>query len=142
MTRKKMGDFSDLLYLHRQMRQFTPGEMGVFEESSLGWSPATDICETATEVILVMEIPGVLKDDIEVFLEDKRLTVKGLKRAEVQGESECYLQVERAFGEFRRFFHLDRSVDTDKMNAVVQNGTLTVKLKKLVTRRILEVNKK
>ena len=142
MTRKKLGDFNDLLYLHRQMRQFAQGEMGVFEETTMGWSPPTDIYETKTEVILIMEIPGVRRDDIEVFLEDKQLTVKGLKHAEAQSQTECYLQVERAFGEFKRFFHLDQTVDPDAIEAAVKNGTLMVRLKKMDTRRTLEINLK
>lgn len=90
--------------------------------------PLTNINETEKEFVLTMEMPGVLKKNIEVTVEGDDLIVTA-ERSE-KTESEGLLRREIREEKFRRSFSLGRSVDRDKITAKLENGVLKVTLGK------------
>ena len=62
-----------------------------------------------------IELPGVSREDIDIDVKERRLTVKGEKKLENSTEKEGYLRVERAYGAFERSFLLDESVDSENI---------------------------
>jgi HSP20 family protein len=95
------------------------------------WAPSVDVYENENEVIVEVELPGVLKEDVAIVLHGGRLEVKGLKRdlpaAEVGAR---YHRLEREYGTFRRVVLIPASVLADRASAMLQNGILTVVLRK------------
>ena len=52
------------------------------------WLPALDMAETANELVVKAEIPGLEPKDVDISLSDKTLTIKGEKKQERERERE------------------------------------------------------
>lgn len=91
--------------------------------------PNTDIFETEDALVLVMEIPGVDKDALEVRLENDRLRVEGrIDHGKYEGLEPLY--AEYNVGHFARAFTLSNKIDQGKISAQLAYGVLTLTLKK------------
>ncbi len=98
-------------------------------------APRVDVSETAKEVVLKVELPGVEDKDIDVSLSGNQLTIKGEKRSEQEEkkdgeEGRVFHRVERSFGAFQRTMTVPFDVEPDKVSAEFKNGVLTVTLPK------------
>ena len=94
-----------------------------------GWTPALDMYQTADDVVAVVELPGMRKEDIEISLHDGVLTIGGERKEEApQGDKAT--RTERFVGKFRRSISLPTRVDSNKVNATYKDGILTVTLPK------------
>jgi len=94
-----------------------------------GWSPALDLYQTADNVVAVVELPGMRKEDIDISLHDGMLTIAG-ERQSSSGEGENAERTERFSGKFRRSVSLPTRVDAGKVSATYKDGILTVTLPK------------
>jgi len=98
-------------------------------------TPAVDVYETGAEYIVEMELPGVDGTDIKVLLFSSRLEVSGFKRELGAPRGSLYSRLEREYGVFRRDVVVPGAVDTDQAVAALENGVLTIVLKKPPRRR-------
>ena len=94
-----------------------------------GWSPALDLYQNNDNVIALLELPGMRKDDIEISLRDGTLTVAGERKLE-SGNGETAERSERYVGKFRRSITLPTRVDASKVGASYRDGILTITLPK------------
>ncbi|MDQ6621972.1 MAG: Hsp20/alpha crystallin family protein [Verrucomicrobiota bacterium] len=94
-----------------------------------GWTPALDIYQTNDDIVALVELPGMRKDDIEISLHDGMLTISGERKSETP-EGEEAAHSERFVGKFRRSISLPTRVDASKVNATYKDGILTVTLPK------------
>jgi HSP20 family protein len=91
--------------------------------------PTTDIYETDAALTVVMEIPGVEKNDIEVSLESDVLRVEArIDFSKYEGLEPLY--TEYNIGHFARAFTLSRKIDQQQIGAEVADGVLTLTLPK------------
>jgi HSP20 family protein len=97
--------------------------------------PAVDIYETATEFIVEIELPGVSERDVKVLLFSSRIEVSGFKRELAAHSGSRYMRLEREFGAFRRDVVVPGAVDPERVIAALENGVLTIVLKKPPRRR-------
>jgi len=101
-----------------------------FLTESIGWTPLVELVDTGEEFVLTAELPGIDPKDIDIDLEDDRLTIRGTKKDELEKEDREYQIYERRYGSFERSFSLPRSVDSEKIEANFENGVLTIRLPK------------
>ena len=59
------------------------------------WSPAVDIYETESEIMVKAELPGIERKDIALNLDNNVLTLKGERRFEKETKQENYHRIER-----------------------------------------------
>ncbi|WP_099826248.1 Hsp20/alpha crystallin family protein [Oceaniglobus indicus] len=91
--------------------------------------PATDIFEKGDMVTVVIDMPGVTPDSVDVSLENRALTVRGTFNAPApEGYRRIY--AEYAPGTFERAFSLPDTIDAGAIDAVHRDGVLTLTLKK------------
>ena len=91
--------------------------------------PATDVYETADELTLVADMPGIRPDGLGVTVEDNVLVIRGTPGPEPKEAGEVLLQ-EFTTGEFYRAFQLPADYDTEKIQANLRQGVLTLRLPK------------
>jgi HSP20 family protein len=96
---------------------------------SSGWSPALDLYQNNDNIVAVVELPGLRKEDIEISLQDGTLTISGERKDETGGENGA-TRTERCTGKFRRSVTLPTRVDGNKVSATYKDGVLTVTLPK------------
>jgi HSP20 family protein len=97
--------------------------------------PAVDVYETATEYIVEIELAGVAEKDVKVLLFSSRIEVSGFKRELDAPRGSRYTRLEREFGAFRRDVVVPGAVDPAEACAALENGVLTVVLKKPARKR-------
>ncbi len=94
-----------------------------------GWNPALDLYQTPDNVMAVVELPGMRKEDIEISLHDGTLTIAG-ERQSATNDGEKAERTERFSGKFRRSVTLPTRIDAGKVSATYKDGILTVTLPK------------
>ncbi|RMF57924.1 MAG: Hsp20/alpha crystallin family protein [Calditrichaeota bacterium] len=94
------------------------------------WKPRVDIRESENELMFIMELPGVSKEDVHIYFEDGYLKVEGERKAEEQTNGVQYLRRERSYGKFARRFKINTRIDTDGIEARFDNGLLMIRLPK------------
>ena len=94
-----------------------------------GWSPALDLYQSTDNIVAVVELPGMRKEDIEISLNDGTLTISGERQRETTNGEKAE-RTERYVGTFRRSIALPTRVDASKVNATYRDGILTVTLPK------------
>ena len=95
-----------------------------------GWSPALDLYQSNDNVIAVVELPGMRKEEIEISLHDGTLTVSGERKRKSSSNGEKAERTERYTGTFRRSIAIPTRVDANKVSATYRDGILTVTLPK------------
>jgi HSP20 family protein len=98
-------------------------------------APAVDVYETADAFIVEIELPGVAEKDVKVLLFSSRIEVSGFKRELAAHAGSRYMRLEREFGAFRRDVVVPGAIDPEGAFAAIENGVLTVVLKKPPRRR-------
>ena len=120
--------FDALLDVHRELDRVFEGDTNGRE----AWRPlATDVVETPDEVRVMIEVPGLSAEQVEITIDDNMLRISGEKQGQrEQGEGTSYRLTERRFGRFERSFVLPRDVNAEACSATCENGVLTVVLPK------------
>ena len=91
--------------------------------------PTADIFETEPALTVVLEMPGVDKNNVDVSIEDGVLTVQGrLDFAKYEGLQPVY--TEYNIGSYRRSFSLSQKIEQAKISAEMADGVLTLVLPK------------
>jgi HSP20 family molecular chaperone IbpA len=91
--------------------------------------PNTDIFETDDSLILVMEIPGVARENVEINLENDTLRVDArIDQGNYKGLEPLY--AEYNVGHFARAFTLSKKLDQQRISAELSDGVLRLVLKK------------
>ena len=91
--------------------------------------PSTDIHETEDALIVVMEVPGVEKKDLAVDLENDVLRIDArIDPGKYEGLQPLY--TEYNVGHFARSFTLSNKIDQQQISAQLEDGVLTLTLKK------------
>ncbi|MDA2934047.1 Hsp20/alpha crystallin family protein [Acidobacteria bacterium AH-259-D05] len=105
--------------------------VGYMEDDSRGglWTPAADVTETENEIVFTTELPGFEKGDIDISINDGRLTITGERKYFEEKETKKH-RVERWYGKFYRSFLLPKSADHAKISANLKNGVLMVTVPK------------
>lgn len=96
------------------------------KEAPARFAPLVDVFENEDGITLSAELAGVKPEEVEVHLEDGRLTISGERKMERDEEKGSYRRVERSYGAFSRSFSLPRDVDLENIRAEHKDGVLEV----------------
>ena len=93
------------------------------------WNPAVNVYQDKDRFTVVVELPGLKKEQIEISLHDDTLTIAGERKREDESSAQEFL-TERLYGKFQRSLTLPTAVDAEKVKASYENGLLQVVLPK------------
>jgi HSP20 family molecular chaperone IbpA len=92
--------------------------------------PSADIFETEDALTVVLEMPGVDSDNINISVENGVLTVEGtINFGKYEGLQPVYSEYN--VGPFRRSFRISSRIDQDKIRAEMRDGVITLVLPKV-----------
>ena len=94
------------------------------------WRPDVELWEKEDSFIVRAELPGVKKEDIEIFTTTDTLTIGGTREAPANIESKEYRRREVAYGPFSRSITMPAPVDPDEVEATYEDGILEVRVPK------------
>ena len=91
-------------------------------------APAATLLENTDGYTLEVEMPGVTKENLEMWVENNELTILG--RRSMPAVEGTLLHRESRSENFRRAFELDPSIDAGKISAKIEQGVVTLTLPK------------
>lgn len=96
------------------------------------WSPAIDVYETPDRYVVVAELPGLNRDQIDLALEQSRLTIRARRTTHFHSAEAIlhFHHVERGYGTFVRTFEFANAVDVERVSADLARGVLSITLPK------------
>jgi len=92
--------------------------------------PPIDLSEDDEHYVVTAELPGMKAEDLRVELEGGALTIRGEKKLEREVTRERCRTLERWFGAFERTFLLPSDAGGEPVQAVLEDGVLTVTIAK------------
>ena len=95
------------------------------------WRPNMDVFETEDAFYVILEIPGVPEDSLEVLQHEDRITVRGVRRMTCEGRTGVFHQSEIVCGSFERVIRLPQSVRHSTVEAELEMGLLTLIIPKV-----------
>jgi HSP20 family protein len=150
---KRVSPWEELLRLEEAMNRFMDE---VFGTPSLGrplhrrrearglasgspWTPAVDILDRQDRIEIMVYLPGVPRESIDISIEEGVLRISG-HRPEPEGvKPEEFHLCESRYGPFLRTVRLPNNVNLARVDAVLKDGVLLVTIPKVTakeTRRI------
>ncbi|MGC8967792.1 MAG: Hsp20/alpha crystallin family protein [Thermus sp.] len=95
-------------------------------EEPAAWVPRVDLLEDEDHYILLVDLPGVRPEDLELLEEGNRVTLAGVRHP-LPG---TYLLEERPMGTFRRTLDLPGPIEEGTAQAALRQGVLEVRFRK------------
>ena len=92
------------------------------------WAPTLDVLHEDGDLLIRAELPGVKREDVEITLHERTLTISGERRAEEHREGSGYYVRERRYGTFRRSLVLPHDVEEGEISARIEDGVLEVRV--------------
>ncbi len=118
--------FRDIDNIGREINSFFDYPAKLFA----GHSPRVDVYQTEDEVVIKAEIPGVSREDLSLYVDDRSVRISGeTRREEKYSENDTY-RSERYYGSFSRTVPLPAEVKPDEARAEYKDGILTVTVPK------------
>ena len=111
----------------------------MFSIAEQKWKPQMDMYETPEEIIIMGEIAGVNKEDLELEISSKAVRVKGNRIQFPRIDNAKYRLAEIQYGKFERVLYLPSPIDPEVVSASYANGFLQVRLAKLKLNKTFKV---
>ena len=111
----------------------------MFTLSARKWKPQMDIYETPDEILILAEIAGVNKEDLELEISSKAVKIYGNRTEFPRVKNATYRLAEIQYGRFERILFLPAPIDPEVVSASYSNGFLQVRLAKLSLDKIRKI---
>jgi HSP20 family protein len=122
--------------VRREMEGLMPRLAGPGTVGAANVYPPVNLYETGGDFILMAEVPGVKREDLDLTIEANRITLRGERKIEYPTEERSSVhRRERESGIFRRTFEFPVPVDAEKAEALYRDGILRVRLPKAASHR-------
>jgi len=131
--------------LRRELERFASAVLSDREVAGQDdvWAPAVDIYEREDSLVLLVDLPGLERDDIDLQVEANALTIQGARSRTAEGARSRTaegarsrtapvggIRLERPAGRFRRSFRIGILIDPAGVRASYRAGVLEVELPK------------
>jgi HSP20 family molecular chaperone IbpA len=112
-----------------QKQEEAPADEMERTRSRRSFVPRSDIYETENEIIVLADVPGANEKTVDITLEKNVLSITAYVEPAVPNEFEvAYAEYEE--GDYQRSFRLSDEIDRNKIEAMVSNGVLRLRLPK------------
>jgi HSP20 family protein len=120
----------ELYRMRQQMEQLLESAAAPQQREAAGVLPLINLTEGKDNYYVRAELPGVKGDELDIQVTANNLAISGERKIAAEEEGARYHRREREAGTFSRMIGLPGEVDTDKVDAKLVNGILTVVISK------------
>ena len=110
-----------------------------FKPCDGAWSPHIDIYEASGDIMVLVDVAGVKRDNIHVEIGRRTLKISGVRRERPVGSQARYRLAEIPYGYFERTLSLPVPVDADSAVASYTEGMLQITMAKLLVDRVQKI---
>ncbi|MHB8780496.1 MAG: Hsp20/alpha crystallin family protein [Candidatus Geothermincolia bacterium] len=129
--------FKEFLDIHDEVNRLFRESIGEGRRRPLaaarGWVPSVDVYETRENLVVLVEVPGIKSEDVEISMQEGVLRVAGERRVAPGLKEENIHCIERDYGRFERRIALPHRVDEKGIKAGYAAGVLKIELPKVGT---------
>lgn len=118
-------------------RAFFNGQRTMHHRVTGGWRPHIEVYETSDALVVRAELAGVDQETLDVSVEDRLLLIRGMRRRTTGEERRVYHQLGIDYGPFSAEVFMPFAIETERVEAVYENGMLEVTLPKIPPRRVV-----
>ena len=129
-TWKFRSPLEELYRMRQQMEQLLESAAAPQQREAAGVLPLINLTEGKDNYYVRAELPGVKGDELDIQVTANNLAISGERKIAAEEEGARYHRREREAGTFSRMIGLPGEVDTDKVDAKLENGILTVVISK------------
>ena len=90
--------------------------------------PAINVWANEDGVIVSAKLPGITAENIDISVKENTVTIAGTREPAALEDGQKFLNKERGDGDFSRTFRLPFAVNSNNVEAVFENGVLSVSL--------------
>jgi HSP20 family protein len=90
------------------------------------WTPEIEVDQRNDELVVRADLPGMKREDVNIEVREKDLTISGERRQEQQSEQGGVYRTERSYGSFYRTIELPDGAMTDQAKATFKDGVLEI----------------
>jgi len=94
-------------------------------------SPRVDVFQTDTEVVVKAEIPGISKEDLNVYVDENSIRLSGQYKRDNEFKDENIFRSERYYGKFSRTIPLPVEIKSEQAKAEYKDGILSITVPKV-----------
>lgn len=141
-TQRQLGqhrpesDFTHITaHVERMWAQLVRGNLNQSRFNPTVIEPPVDVYQTESEVVVVVEIPGVRGQEVELEVDGDRLTVRGEKSGRACPTEHSYSQLEIACGQFERSVRLPAEVDPQGTTLSYEDGFIEIRMPRTTRRQ-------
>lgn len=127
--------------LHRELERVFNGALHASEcgcQTATSAAPAVNLWEDDERFVAEVEVPGLTMENLEIVVRGEELTIKGQRLAR-SDEKVGYHINERSAGAFVRLLALPAKIDTERVEATLKDGVLTVVLPKAASAKARKI---
>ena len=127
--------FNELDQMRRRMDMLASNLFGGVPQQAgaCGVYPALNLTEDKDKYYIRAELPGLKNEDLEIHATGKGISISGQKKIPPEDDNAKYHRREREAGRFSRIIDLPDSINTEKVEAGLANGILTITIPKAET---------
>jgi len=111
----------------------------IFKISERSWKPQMDMFETPEEIVVIAEIAGVAKENLEVEINSKAVRIYGIREVAPRMDGARYRLAEIQYGSFERILFLPSQIDPEVVSASYSNGLLNIRMAKIVLNKTYKI---
>jgi len=119
--------FEEMQKMQREMNRMFSSYHG---KMPAGRQPAMDMMDKGDELIVIIDLPGMKKEDIQIDCTEKYLQITAGEKEETEEKQEGYYFSERSASSFSRGISLPVEVIPEKAKSTFKNGVLEIHLPK------------
>lgn len=127
MARLMSDPFETLFNIQRSLDAFRASDWLSAGPSGTGSYPPLNVFRQGDDLVVITELPGIERDDVEVQVQGDRIRIAGKKAIQYQDGASLHRR-ERIAGTFDRSIALPVEVDADRVKAEYRNGILALLL--------------
>jgi len=128
-----MKDEADLLQRLLRMRERVRGVLDVrlystpeIDRHGGAWEPSADVIKGPESFVIIVELPGVPREAIQLEADGKRLVLSGKRTLKLLPQGARFRRLESVYGTFSRAFPLPAEADTSRIEARLSGGVLEI----------------
>ncbi|MGE3959986.1 MAG: Hsp20/alpha crystallin family protein [Vicinamibacterales bacterium] len=101
-------------------------EKPFLENMPATWTPQMEMSTQGNELKVMLDVPGMKKEDLTIEVADEHLVVRGERKQEKEEKKEGYFRSERTYGTFYRTVPLPEGVKPELAKATMHDGVLEI----------------
>ena len=126
--KKRMGDFITQGMQEMQKKGYAEPQSEI----------RSDILEKDGAFYLLVDLPGMKKDQISIEVKGQEVLISGERKVEDEFKTSNLIKIERKYGNFQRLYSVPEEFIADQISAKFENGVLQVRIPKKVTAQVVK----